>query len=275
MTFPLGFKPKKSLGQSFLVSNKIADKLVDALDLHSADNVLEIGAGLGILTARLGKQADKVYAIEIDERLIPILKETTKNFTNIEIINHDILKLDWQSYVAKGYVDGAKFGKLKIIGNIPYFISFEIIEKLLQNINVWNLVVLTTQREFTNKLLALPGKPDYCALTVLFEFYTERKKLFSIPASSFRPSPKIVSTAIIIKKRTYPLFEDIRFNIFHRVVHSSFKYPRKTILNNLALEFKMKKDELNQIAHRAGVNLNHRAQDFSINEFYQLAKQFS
>jgi 16S rRNA (adenine1518-N6/adenine1519-N6)-dimethyltransferase len=268
----LGFKPKKSLGQSFLISDKIADKLVDALELRSTDNVLEIGAGLGILTTRLGEKAHKVFAVEIDERLIPILQENTKNFNNIEIIHQDILKLDWQKC---GLATASHNSKAKIIGNIPYFISSEIIEKLLQNINIWDLVVLTTQREFTNKLLASRGNPDYCALTVLFEYYTERKKLLSIPASSFRPSPKIVSTALIIKKRSYPLFRDIDFRIFRRVVSGAFKYPRKTILNNLVLDFNLKKDEITQIASRAGVDLNLRAQGFSVNEFYQLSKQFS
>lgn len=264
MIFPPGFKPKKSLGQSFLISNKIADELVDALDLHSTDNVLEIGAGFGILTTRLCEKARKVYAIEIDNRLIPILKENAKDFDNIEIIHQDILKLNWQ-----------KFGKVKIIGNIPYSISSAILEKLLANINIWDLAVLTTQREFTNKLLASAGKPGYSAITVLLEYYTERKKLFSIPAPSFRPSPKVISSAIIIKKRSLPLFEDIDFKLFRRVVSGSFKYARKTILNNLVLNFNIRKDELIQIAKRAGVNLNSRAQDFSIHEFYQLAKHFS
>lgn len=264
MLFPLGFKPKKSLGQSFLVSNKIADKLVSALELRSEDIVLEIGAGFGILTTRLCEKAHKVYAVEIDQRIITILQENTKQYRNLEIIHEDILSLDWQ-----------KFSNIKIVGNIPYNISSEILEKLLDNINIWNIVVLTTQREFTNKLIASPNMDSYCAFTVLFDFYTERRKLFSIPASLFRPSPKIVSTAAVIKKRTYPLFRDINFSIFRKAVFAAFKYPRKTILNNFILELNIKKDEITQIAKLAGVNLNCRAQNFSIFEFCKLTKQFS
>lgn len=258
MLFPAGFKPKKSLGQSFLVSNKIADKLVSALELKDTDNVLEIGAGTGILTTRLCDSAHKVYAIEIDNRLIPTLQDKTKDYDNIEIINNDFLQLDWR-----------KFGNIKIIGNIPYYISSEILANLLENIKLWNLAVLTTQREFANKLLASLGKPGYCATTVLFEFYTERKKICSVQASAFRPSPNIVSSAIVIKKRPSPLFDDIDFVNFSKVVHVSFKYPRKTIANNLSLVLDIDKHKI------AGINnldLTRRAQTFSIREFYELTK---
>jgi 16S rRNA (adenine1518-N6/adenine1519-N6)-dimethyltransferase len=259
MIFPTGFKPKKSLGQSFLISDKIADRLVNALELQSMDNVLEIGAGLGILTTRLCQQARNVYAIEIDKRLVPILHDKTKDFQNIEIINENILKLDWQ-----------KFDKLKIIGNIPYNISTKILLKLLGCINVWDTAVLTAQRELTYKLLALPGKSGYCATTVLFDFYTERKRLWSIPASSFRPSPNITSISVQIKKHPSPLFIDIDFNIFSKVVCASFKQPRKTIANNLSVLFNITKDRLTRITN---LDLNRRAETFSSIEFYQLTKE--
>lgn len=258
MMFPTGFKPKKSLGQSFLISNKIADKLVDALELHSTDDVLEIGAGFGILTTRLYEKAHKVYAVEIDERLLPILKEKVKTCNNIEIIHQDILKLDWQ-----------KFTNLKIIGNIPYYISSEILLKLLDNINVWDLTVLTTQREFTNKLLAIPENLTYCATTVLFEFYTECKKICSIPASAFRPSPKIVSSAVVIKKRPSPLYVDVDFAKFSTIVLSSFKQPRKTIVNNLSKSLDISKDKIIQITN---LDLTRRAESFSTQDFYKLTK---
>jgi 16S rRNA (adenine1518-N6/adenine1519-N6)-dimethyltransferase len=259
MNFPLGFKPKKSLGQSFLISNKIADKLVEALELKPTDNVLEIGAGFGVLTTRIAERAHKVIAVELDERLIPFLQENVKTHNNVEIINQDILKLDWQ-----------KLGNIKIIGNIPYNISSEILKILLDNINIWNTVVLTMQRELTNKLNTSPGKSDYCAMTVLFDFYTERKKLFSIPASQFRPSPKITSVAIVIKKRSSHLFADINFDIFSKVVQASFKQPRKTISNNLSIFLDINKSRLVGIKN---LNLNQRAETFSVYQFYQLAKE--
>lgn len=260
MIFPNGFKPKKSLGQSFLISDKIADRLVNALEIQSADNVLEIGAGLGILTTRLCRRAQNVYAIEIDKRLVSILHDKTKDFRNIEIINEDILKLDWQ-----------KFGKLKIIGNIPYNISTEILLKLLECINVWDIAVLTAQRELTYKLLALPGKSGYCTTTVLFDFYTERKRLWPITASSFRPPPNITSISVQIKKRPSPLFIDIGFDIFSEVVRASFKQPRKTIANNLSLFLNIEKNRILQLTK---LDLNRRAETFSTIEFCQLTKDF-
>lgn len=258
MLFPVGFRPKKSLGQSFLISQKIADKLVSALELKKSDKVLEIGAGTGILTTRLCEKADKVYAIEIDERLIPILKKNCQDFRNIEIIHQDIMTLDWQ-----------KFSHIKIISNIPYYLSSEILMTLLENIRVWDSAVLTTQREFTNKLLAKPSDKSYCLMTVLFDFLTERKKIISIPASFFRPSPKITSTAIIIKKRTSPLFNDIQFSDFYKVVNACFSYPRKTIANNLSLVIDIDKNKIAQIKN---LDLTRRARTFSIQEFYKLTK---
>jgi 16S rRNA (adenine1518-N6/adenine1519-N6)-dimethyltransferase len=261
MHIPPGFKPKKSLGQSFLVSNKIADKLVSALELLNTDTVLEIGAGTGVLTTRLCEKAHKVYAVEIDKRLIPILRENTEQYRNIEIIHEDILNLNWQ-----------KFNNIKIIGNIPYYISSEILLKLLDKINLWSIAVLTTQREFAYKLLASPGKTGYCAATLLFEFYTERKKLLSIPASAFRPSPKVISTTIIIKKRSSPLFIDIDFDDFFGVVQAAFKQSRKTIANNLSLFLNINKNQLSQITN---LDLNRRAENFTTHEFYQLTKYIS
>ncbi|MBS4015584.1 MAG: ribosomal RNA small subunit methyltransferase A [Candidatus Latescibacteria bacterium] len=261
MKFPTGFKPKKSLGQSFLVSDKIADKLVSGLQLTNNDKVLEIGAGLGILTTRLCAQAKKVYAVEIDARLIPVLRENTRQYNNIEIINQDIRQLNWN-----------KFDDIKIIGNIPYNISTHILSLLIDNVNTWTLSIVVTQREFTHKLLSLPGQSGYSIYTVLFDFFTKRKKILSLPASVFKPSPKIVSTAVLIEKRTLTKFADINFQAFSQIVGTSFRQPRKTILNNLSMFLGIDKNELTQINQ---LDLFKRAQDFSVDEFYTLTKCLS
>lgn len=261
MMFPKGFRPNKSLGQSFLISNKIADRLVAALTLTEIDEVLEIGAGLGILTTRLCAVAQKVYAVEIDQRLIPVLQENTKQFSNIEIINQDILKYNL-----------CKFNNIKIIGNIPYNQSLKIFIKLLQNIQSWSIAVITAQREFIHKIISLPNKPGYCANTVLFEFFTERQKLFSIPVTAFKPAPKIVSTTILLKKRPCPLFPDIDSDVFAKIVNASFKQSRKTIANNLSLFLGIDKNILAQIAD---LDSTQRAENFSIKEFHQLTRHLS
>lgn len=258
---PFSFKPKKSLGQYFLISQKIANRLVSALTLTNQDIVLEIGAGFGILTTRLCQQANKVYAVEIDNRLIPLLQENTKQYQNINIINQDILTINWR-----------EFKNIKIIGNIPYQISSKIFLKLLKHINVWKMAVITTQREFANRLLAKPNTNGYCALTVLYDFYTEREKLLTIPASAFKPSPPITSTALIIRKYPSPLFSDIELKKFSIVVEKAFKQPRKTIVNNLSLNLKIPKTLLLAITHKNNFDLNQRATSFSASQFYQLTK---
>jgi 16S rRNA (adenine1518-N6/adenine1519-N6)-dimethyltransferase len=189
---------------------------------------------------------------------VPILHDKTKDFRNIEIINEDILKLDWQ-----------KFGKLKIIGNIPYNISTEILLNLLKHINMWDTAVLTAQRELTYKILASPCKSGYRAFTVLFDYYTERKKLFSVSASMFRPSPKISSTAVLIKKRISPVSIDIDFKALSVVVQASFKQPRKTIANNLSMFLNIDKAAL---IRTTNLDLTRRAESFSTTDFCQLTK---
>ncbi|MEO0092128.1 MAG: 16S rRNA (adenine(1518)-N(6)/adenine(1519)-N(6))-dimethyltransferase RsmA [candidate division WOR-3 bacterium] len=255
------FKPKKSLGQSFLISSRIADRLVSALELKNTDSVLEIGAGKGILTKRIAEKANKVFAVELDKRLIPILESNTKRFSNVEIINADILQLDWSNWE-----------KVKIIGNIPYNLSSPILFRLLDNINLWEITVLTLQREFADRLLAKPGTKDYGALSVIFEPLTIRKKLITIPASAFQPKPKVISTAIIIQKRIPALFNDIPYDIFNKLVHIAFSHRRKTIANNLNLGLSLDKIKISQIAEKTGIDLTRRAEQLTVDEFYQLAQ---
>ncbi|MCX7785833.1 MAG: 16S rRNA (adenine(1518)-N(6)/adenine(1519)-N(6))-dimethyltransferase RsmA [candidate division WOR-3 bacterium] len=255
------FKPKKALGQSFLISPRIADRLVSALELDNTDKVLEIGAGKGILTKRIAEKAHKVFAVEIDKRLIPILQNNTREFSNVEIINADILHIDWQA-----------LDKVKIIGNIPYHLSSSILFKLLDNINLWDITVLTLQREFADRLLAKPGTKEYGALSVIFEPLTIRKKLITIPSSAFRPRPKVVSTAIIIRKRIPALFTDISSKVFNKIVHIAFRHRRKNIANNLNLGLSLDKIKISQISEKTGIDLTQRAENLTIQEFYQLAK---
>ncbi len=258
MKSPRSFKPKKSLGQYFLISSKIADQLISSLELTNQDEVLEIGAGCGILTIRLCDLAKKVYAIEIDPRLVSILSEKTKQYHNLQIINDDILNLQWQ-----------QFKDLKIIGNIPYHLSTEIFNLLLAYIDKWQLAVITTQREFADKLIAKPNSPNYCAMTVLFQFYTECQKILNIRPTEFKPQPKVTSSAILIKKNPTPLFNDITYHSFSKIVQIAFSYPRKTIANNLSLKLTIDKNLLRQIPN---LNLNKRAQNYSLFEYYLLTK---
>ncbi len=253
------FHPKKRWGQVFLTSNRIADRLVEAVGIESDDVVLEIGAGKGMLTRRLARKAKQVYAVEIDRFLFAALIDATEEFANVLNINEDILKVDLST-----------FGPLKIIGNLPYSLSTPILFHLLHYRDYWDCAVLTLQREFARRLCARPGTKEYGSITVVFELYTRRKPLFSIPPRFFSPRPKVSSAAIRVertKSPTIPANEDF----FFRVVRASFAQRRKTLANSLARNLAIDKSKLVEVESATGISLSRRAETLSIQEFCALA----
>ncbi|MEO0114097.1 MAG: 16S rRNA (adenine(1518)-N(6)/adenine(1519)-N(6))-dimethyltransferase RsmA [candidate division WOR-3 bacterium] len=252
------FRPKKQLGQTFLTYQPIAEQLVNALNLTINDEVLEIGAGKGILTEKLVQKAKYVYAVEIDKRLVEKLKEKLGNYNNLEIIHQDILRYDL-----------SRHRQLKIIGNIPYSLSSPILFYLLQNRQFWNSAILTLQKEFAERILAQPSTKEYGALTVIFNLYTEAKKLFNIPPIYFRPKPKVFSTAVILKVRQQPLLPIPDEKFFIQVVKSAFRQRRKTLLNNLHTFLGIDKSKLT----KTGIDMNRRAETLTLAEFVMLCKQ--
>lgn len=259
------FRPKKQLGQSFLTFEPVAEQLVDALSLTSDDEVLEIGSGKGILTEQLTRIAKKVYAVEIDKRLADTLKEKFAGCKNVEIINQDILKFDL-----------SRFKQLKILGNVPYSISSQILFLLLKYCNVWKIAVLTLQKEFAARILGQPGTKEYGAITVVFNLYTESHKLFSIPPSFFKPKPKIYSTVILLKAREQPLFQipdESASGGFTKVVKAAFSHRRKTLLNNLNSSLGIDKIKLQELSNIIGIDMSRRAETLTLAEFVVLSEK--
>ncbi len=256
------FRPKKQLGQSFLTYEPTAERLVDALNISSEDEVLEIGSGKGILTEQLAQKAKYVYAVEIDKRLSDMLRQKFAGCENVEIINQDILQYDL-----------SRFKQLKILGNVPYSISSQILFLLLKYIQVWNIAVLTLQKEFAARILAKPGTKEYGAITVIFNLHTEVQKLFSIPPAFFKPKPKIFSTVILLKAREQPLFQIPDEAFFTKVVKASFSQRRKTLLNNLHSSLKIDKHELQELGNKIDINMTRRAETLTLAEFVTLSER--
>ena len=256
------FRPKKQLGQSFLTFEPVAEQLVDALSLTSEDEVLEIGSGKGILTEQLVQIAKKVYAVEIDKRLSDTLREKFAGYKNVEIINQDILKFDL-----------AKFKQLKILGNVPYSISSQILFILLKYRPVWKIAVLTLQKEFAARILGQPGTKEYGAITVIFNLYTEGQKLFSIPPSFFKPKPKIYSTVILLKAREQPLFQIPDEEFFTKVVKAAFSHRRKTLINNLNAALDIEKIKLQELGKKISLDMSRRAETLTLAEFVALSEK--
>ncbi len=248
------FYPKKGLGQTFLKSRKIAQRLVSSLNLKEGEKVLEVGPGKGVLTEFLLAYPVTVVGVEIDKRLASFLEEKFKEKENFAVICADILKYD---------LPGKNW---KIIGNIPYSISSPFLFYLFNNWQKWQMAVLTLQKELAQRLLAKPKQKDYGALSTISSLYVEKEKLFPIPARFFKPKPKVDSLALILHRKEKVL-DDPNFVSF---LKTAFSHRRKTLLNNLSAEADFDKDRLKELFERKGISPNLRAEELGLKEFHSL-----
>lgn len=253
-------KPIRSLGQVFLVHEKTAEQLVKALNVTDNDTVLEIGPGRGIVTDKLTKVAKEVIGVEIDKRLIDYLARKFPLNNNLRLVECDFLAFDMTNY-----------RNLKIIGNLPYYISTAILWKLLEHCLHWNVSVITVQREFAQRVLATPGSPDYGPISVVAQYLCECRRLFNIPRSYFKPTPDVVSTAVIFKRREL-LFSIPDIKKFITIVNAGFSpQPRKLLVNNLALSLKINRTELIRVFDQINLPYDVRANILRPDDFFRLA----
>lgn len=251
--------PKKYMGQSFLIEKGILKKIIDSAELKKKDVILEVGAGLGVLTKELTKKTKKVFSIEKDKKLAEILqKELKKNkINNVKVINQDILKLENSKLKIKNY---------KIVANLPYYITSPIIRKFLENDNSPSLMVLMVQKEVAKKICQKP--PNMSLLSVAVQIYATPKIVKIVKKDSFWPKPKVDSAILQIKPWTSFDKRQINADMFFKIVKAGFSSPRKQLKNNLKKVFG--KDTKN-ILEKIGINSNRRAETLSIKEWTLLA----
>lgn len=260
--------PSKSLGQNFLIDQGILKSIVQAAELTKEDVVLEIGPGLGSLTAELAESAGSVLAVEIDKRLVPILKETLKDYDNIRIINADILQLD----PAAEFGDVSP-GRLKIVANLPYYITTPVIMKLLESGIKAKTMVLMVQKEVADRMKASPGGKDYGALSVAVQYYSKPSVVQEVPPQSFIPKPEVYSSVIKLELYDKPpvgLYDEM---LFFRLVKAAFGQRRKTLVNalNNAGYFCLDKEEIKGMLEKTGIGEKQRGETLSLEQFAQLA----
>jgi 16S rRNA (adenine1518-N6/adenine1519-N6)-dimethyltransferase len=256
--------PSKRLGQNFLINKLTIKKVVLAADLSPSDIVLEIGPGIGNLTQELAKRAKKVIAVEKDPRMIDILRETLKNFRNIEVMQRDILKI--QNAKCKSQNENEKF---KIIGNIPFYLTAPVIRKFLESEVRPELMVFIVQKEVAQRIVAKPPKMNLLPVSV--QFYAQPKIIDYVSKNSFWPKPKVDSAIIKIsnlKTQNSKLNKDL----FFRIVRSGFSQPRKQLANNLSKKLKLDKVKVSSWLLKNNIKPEQRAEALTIENWISLAK---
>ena len=259
----------KGLGQNFLVNPTVCPRMAEAVR-ESTDGkigVLEIGAGVGVLTKELLQRCDKVVCVELDTRLFPVLNDTLSGYDNLTLINEDILKADLHSIV-KEHFEGME---IFVCANLPYYITSPVIMRLLEEKLPFSKIIVMVQKEAGDRLCARVGSRESGAVTVAVNYYAEAKKLFDVSRGSFFPSPKVDSCVIqldLTKKGDYKVTDE---SVFFKMVKSAFAQRRKTILNSVSSGMGIEKEKLALAIEKAGLSPTARAEALSMEELVTLS----
>lgn len=262
-----GFSFSKGLGQNFLINPTVCPRMAEMGNAQPGWGMIEIGAGVGVLTAELAQRADKVVCIEIDSRLLPILDETLAEYDNIKIVNQDVLKVDLHKLIAEEFPNMP----VAVCANLPYYITSPIIMNLLESRLPISSLTVMVQKEAAQRICAMPGSREVGAVSIAVRYYCEPKVLFQVSRGSFMPAPDVNSTVIRLDIRKQPAVDVKREEDFFRVVKAAFSQRRKTLSNTLSSGLSMNKTQIAELLERAGVASNLRAEQLSMQQFADIA----
>lgn len=264
-------RANKSLGQNFLIDETVIEDIVDGANIEKEDLVIEIGPGLGSLTAILLERAKKVICIELDTKMIKILQDRFIAYNNIEIINQDVLKINLNELI-KEEKEKTEFKNVKIVANLPYYITTPIIMKLIESkLDICSITVMI-QKEVADRLIEIPSGKNTGAITYSIYYYCESKKIREVENTSFIPMPEVTSEVISLNLRKSPAVKVKNEEVFFRIIKSSFMQRRKTLLNALTNTgvFINKEEGLNYLKS-AGLSEDVRAENLTIEDFANLS----
>lgn len=264
ISWKMGISPNKLLGQNFLTDRGVLKKIIEAADLSPADMVLEVGPGTGILTKELALKAKRVIAIEKDPKMVEVLREELKTFCNIELIQGDILK------TLK--TDRLKIKDYKVVANIPYYLTANLIRNLLESKRPPKEMVLMLQKEVAQRICAKP--PDMNLLAVSAQFYATAKIIKYVSKKSFWPVPKVDSAIIKIFPQTSADRKKINAEKFFKIVKAGFSQPRKQLLNNLSKGLKIEKEKITEWLLKNKISPAQRAETLTIEDWTNLCNSF-
>ena len=261
-----GFTFSKALGQNFLINPSVCPRMAELSGAGEGVGVIEIGPGIGVLTNELCQLADKVVAVELDKRLIPVLGETLAEYDNVKVINADVLELDLNKLIE----DEFSGMEVVICANLPYYITSPVIMKLLEDKLPIATITVMVQKEAAQRICAPVGSRESGAVTVSVNYYAEPSLQFHVSAGSFMPAPKVDSAVIRLDVRKEPpvITDEEKF---FKVVKAAFSQRRKVISNSLSSGLKMSKDEINELLAAANVPSNARAEKLSLDDFAAIA----
>jgi len=265
------FNFSHSLGQNFIINPEVCPKMAKMSGINKETGVIEIGPGIGVLTKELAKNTKKVLTVEIDKRLIPVLKDTLSDFKNVEIINQDILKLDTKKLIEENF---SNIKDIVVCANLPYYITSPIIMKLFEeNLPIKSITVMV-QKEVAERICAKVGNKNSSSLTVATNYYSIPELLFEVKKENFLPAPKVDSA--VIKLNIHDKYKQQVNNEvnFFKIVKASFSQRRKTILNSLANSLNLDKETIKSLLEKSDINKNLRAENLTMDQFITLGNSF-
>lgn len=262
-----GFKFSKSLGQNFLINEEICPSMAESCITHDGCGVIEVGPGIGVLTAELAKRAKKVVSIELDKSLFPILNETLIDFDNIKLIHGDILKLDLEKLVKDEFGDMA----VCVCANLPYYLTSPIIMKFLESQIIIDNITVMVQKEAAERICAPLKTRNVGAISVAVRFYSSPKILFDVPRNNFVPQPNVDSCVIKLSTNKVCPVQVKNQKIFFKVVKAAFGKRRKVIVNSLASGLSLKKETVTKILLESNISTKARPEELSLEDFAKIS----
>jgi len=261
-----GFAPLKRFGENYLIDKNIKDKIIREAGISKADTVLEIGPGLGALTMDLAASGARVFAVEKDPKAFRILQELVfGKYPDLRLYNGDILEFDLKKNLNSG--------SIKVLGNLPYYVTTPIIEYIIQNGSSIDSALIVVQKEVAGRLSAKPGSKDYSSISCFVQYYALPEYLYTIKRASFYPVPEVDSSLIRLSMRTQPPVKVRDEGAFFKIIRGSFNQRRKSIINSLSREAVLgtAKSDLNEVLKRAGVDPSSRPEDLSLAQFASIS----
>ena len=265
-------RANKSLGQNFLINSEVVENIVNSSEINKEDMVIEVGPGLGTLTKYLLEKAGKVLCIELDPKMIKILNDRFSEYDNFEIINADVLKVNLNEVIDENKKNG-KIKNVKVVANLPYYITTPIIMKLLEERLDIESITVMIQKEVADRLIEIPGGKNTGAITYTVYYYCESEKIMEVPNSSFIPEPEVTSEVIKMNLRKDPGVKVDNPKVMFMIIKSAFMQRRKTLLNALTnTKVFINKEEGLNILKKLNLNENVRAEELSLQDFANIAQ---